>query len=546
MPEEPQQSSDKKKISLAKAGFFGALIGGAAAAVSYLGHRIITLPYIPFDIFDWLARVLPGRLLASAIDAMVAVIRGLKLGPTASTAKLAEQGLAILQFILAWVVFGVILGAAGRRPKAAASLGLIGGAVGFIFALSLELARGVKETSLPAVLIWLAVVLWGGGIILGRMIAAAASATDLTEGEMSSRRRFLRLVGLGSFTVIVTAAGASLLSKKKPGPSEGGVDQEELLRATGTSGPAASPVAEDLEKRFPPVPGTRPELTANKDFYRIDINLQPPKVDADSWRLKVDGLVDRPLSLSLQDIRSRPAQTQAVTLSCISNPVGGDLISTAFLTGVTFKRILEEAGLKNGVQEFFIESVDGFYESVPLSEAMDGRTLLVYAMNGEPLTPPHGFPLRIYIPGHYGMKQPKWIKRIEAIDHKGKGYWVDRGWSATAMVRTTSVVDAVATDLKTSDSQAIPVGGIAYSGARGISRVEIRVDDGPWEKAEVREPALSPLAWVQWRYSWKASRGMHTVRVRAYDGNGALQETGEHGTFPDGATGISDKRVAVS
>ncbi len=547
MPEDPQQNPYKKKASLAKAGFFGALIGGAAVALSYLGHRIVTLPYIPFDIFDWMARILPGRLLASAIDAMVAVIRGLKLGPTAATAKLAEQGLAILQFILAWAVFGVILGIAGRRrPKAAAFLGLIGGAVGFIFALSIELAKGVKETSLPAVVVWLALVLWGSGIILGRLIAAAVSAINLTEEDMNSRRRFLRLVGLGSFTVIVTAAGASLLSKKKAGENEGGVNQEELLRATGTSGPAASPLAEDLEKRSSPVPGTRPELTANKDFYRIDINLMPPKVDGDAWRLKVEGLVDRPLTLSLQDIHSKPRQTQAITLSCISNPIDGDLISTTFLTGVPFKRILEEAGLKKSVQEFFIESVDGFYESVPLAEAMDDRTLLVYAMNGEPLTPPHGFPLRIYIPGHYGMKQPKWIKRIEAIDHKGKGYWVGRGWSATAVVRTTSVVDVVAKDLKTSDSQAIPVGGIAYSGARGISRVEIQVDDGPWEKAEVREPALSPLTWVQWRYSWKASRGTHTVRVRAYDGTGALQETAEHGTFPDGATGISEKHASVS
>jgi DMSO/TMAO reductase YedYZ molybdopterin-dependent catalytic subunit len=534
-----------KRIGLLKAGSFGALVGGAAIAISYLGHRFIALPYIPFDIFDWLARVLPGRLLAFSIDGMVAIIRKLSLGPTASTAKLAEQGLALAQFAVAWAVFGIILAAiARRRPRPVPVLGVLGGALLFASALGIEFTRGVRRAASPATLVWLAVILWGGGIVLGRMIASAMPAPAESEGQMNSRRRFLRLVGLGSFTVMVTATGMSLLSKKKVEASESGVDQEELLRATGTSGPAASPLAEDLEKRFPAVASTRPELTENKDFYRIDINLQPPKVDGETWRLKVEGLVDRPLTLSLQDIHSKPRQTQAITLSCISNPIGGDLISTTFLTGVPFKLILEEAGLKKGVQELFIESVDGFYESVPLSEAIDGRSLLVYEMNGEPLTVGHGYPLRIYIPGHYGMKQPKWIKRIEAIDHKGPGYWVDRGWSATAMVRTTSVIDVVAGE-RLPKAGIIPVGGIAYSGDRGISQVEVQVDDGPWEKAELRAPALSPLTWVQWRYFWKAARGRHTVRVRAYDGTGKLQETGEHGTFPDGATGISKKTAVI-
>jgi DMSO/TMAO reductase YedYZ molybdopterin-dependent catalytic subunit len=534
-----------KRIGLLKAGSFGALVGGAAIAISYLGHRFIALPYIPFDIFDWLARVLPGRLLAFSIDGMVAIIRKLSLGPTASTAKLAEQGLALAQFAVAWAVFGIILGAiARRRPRPVPVLGVLGGALLFASALGIEFTRGVRRAASPATLAWLAVILWGGGIVLGRMIASAMPAPAESEGQMNSRRRFLRLVGLGSFTVMVTATGVSLLSKKKVEASESGVDQEELLRATGTSGPAASPLAEDLEKRFPAVPGTRPELTKNKDFYRIDINLQPPKVDGDTWRLKVEGLVDRPLTLSLQDIHSKPRQSQAITLSCISNPIGGDLISTTFLTGVPFKLILEEVGLKKGVQELFIESVDGFYESVPLSEAMDGRSLLVYEMNGEPLTVGHGYPLRIYIPGHYGMKQPKWIKRIEAIDHKGPGYWVDRGWSATAMVRTTSVIDVVAGE-RLPKAGIIPVGGIAYSGDRGFSQVEVQVDDGPWEKAELRTPALSPLTWVQWRYFWKAARGRHTFRVRASDGTGKLQETEEHGTFPDGSTGISKKTAVI-
>jgi DMSO/TMAO reductase YedYZ molybdopterin-dependent catalytic subunit len=534
------------KAGLLKSGLLGALAGGAATALSYLGHRLLDLPFIPFDIFDRLTRILPGRPIAFAIDTMVAFIRALNLGPTAATAKLAEQGLALAQFILAWIVLGFALGIVARRsPKTAASLGLFGGALGFGLVLVVEIARGVGETEVPFVLLWLAVVMLGGGLLLGRMVEASSPAPSEPPGGTLSRRRFLRLAGLGSFAVMVTGAGASLISRNPDGAPVPPVDQDELLRAKGTSGPAASPPADELEKRFKPVPGTRPELTKTGEFYRIDINLVSPKIDGQSWRLKVDGLVDRPLDLSLQEIRSKPGQTQAITLSCISNPVGGDLISTAFLTGVPLKRLLEEAGLKAGVKEIAITAADGFYESVPLAEAIDERTLLAYDMNGEPLTSPHGFPLRIFIPGHYGMKQPKWIVRLEAIDRRGTGYWVDRGWSARAMVRTTSVVDTVHAEAPSGDTDPVSIGGVAYSGARGISRVEVRVDDGLWEEAELRQPALSPLSWVQWRHSILATRGRHTVSVRAYGGDGKLQEAEDHGTFPDGATGIH-RKTAVS
>jgi hypothetical protein len=213
---------------------------------------------------------------------------------------------------------------------------------------------------------------------------------------------------------------------------------------------------------------------------------------------------------------------------------------------VPFKDILAEAGLKPSVKEIAITSVDGFYESVPLNEAMDDRTLLVYEMNGAPLPTAHGFPLRIYIPNHYGMKQPKWISRMEAIDKEGPGYWVDRGWSPTAIVQTTSVIDNVAVDQKDAQSKTVPVGGIAYAGARGISKVEVQVDNGSWETAELRTPPLGPLTWVQWRYDWNATPGRHDIKVRAYDGQGQLQITDNNPTYPDGATGIYSTTADIS
>jgi len=534
-----------KKVGPARAAWLGCLVGGAVIGVTYLGHRIAGLPFIPFDIFDWLARVLPGRIVIFTIETMVGVIRGLHLGPTASTAKVAEQGIALVQFVVFWLVFGLILGLIGkRRPERLPLYGVLGGGVLFLLALVVEAATGFKEASPLAAILWLGIVFLCDGLLLGRAILSTAVPADAPPADVTSRRRFLSLVGIGSFTVMVSAAGVSLVSRQrdKGGDAAG---QEESWRAAKTSGPAASPPAAELEKRSPTVPGTRSELTKNPDFYRIDINLRPPRVDGEAWRLKVEGLVERPLTLSLQDIRSRPGQTQAITLSCISNPVGGDLISTSFWTGALLKHILEEAGLKEGVRDIFIDSADGFYESVPLSEAMDGRTLLVYEMNGEPLPVEHGYPLRIFIPGHFGMKQPKWITRLEAIDRHGPGYWVDRNWSPTAMVRTTSVVDVAAVEREAPEKGLVAVGGIAYAGARGISAVEVQVDGGGWEKAELRVPALSPLTWVQWRYFWKATMGRHAFRVRAYDSTGKLQETDPRPTFPDGATGIHQKTADI-
>jgi hypothetical protein len=257
------------------------------------------------------------------------------------------------------------------------------------------------------------------------------------------------------------------------------------------------------------------------------------------------GLVDKPLSLALADLTSRAAVSQAITLECISNEIGGDLIGTSVWTGVPLKDVLAEAGLKPGVVEIAIASADGFYESVPIAEAMDERTLLVYQMNGQPLPVDHGYPLRIYIPNHYGMKQPKWITRMEAINHKGAGYWVDRNWSATTYVQTISVIDNVAFDQKDPQSSIIPIGGIAYAGSRGISKVEVAIDGGVWEAAKLRTPPIGPLTWVQWRFAWKSSPGNHTVQVRAYDGQGTLQVTDTHNTFPNGATGIESVTVDV-
>jgi DMSO/TMAO reductase YedYZ molybdopterin-dependent catalytic subunit len=294
-----------------------------------------------------------------------------------------------------------------------------------------------------------------------------------------------------------------------------------------------------LAARAAPVRGTRRELTSNARFYRVDIDLEPPRLDAASWRLAIDGLVEHPLALTLDELRAMPAVSQAITLECISNPVGGDLISTSVWTGVRLSDALARAGMQRGARAVHLRAADGYYESVGGDDLADPRTLLVYAMNREPLPQAHGFPLRIFIPDRHGMKQPKWITSLHVADRDGPGYWVDRGWSATAIPHTTSVIDVIGEPQVVGGARVVPVGGIAYAGARGISRVELQIDGGPWRPAQLVAPPLGPLTWVLWRFDWPYEAGRHTFRVRAYDGAGAPQVVRQRPPHPDGATGLA-------
>jgi DMSO/TMAO reductase YedYZ molybdopterin-dependent catalytic subunit len=541
-------------------GFAGGFTALTVVALAYLGNRLASLPFFPFDLFDWVTRILPGRLVIATIELMVKVLDVARLGPTSVVAKQAEQSIAIVQFLLGGVVLGVLLTWLERRFGRRA--GLTTGVVLWLAALVVEVWLGFSTTGFSSAIslfsvIWLGILMVGWGAVLGRLVrepapqaiaapeqadAPAPPAPTAQKQEGLTRRQFLYLVGAGSFVAWVSALGVSLASgsgastESQPTP---------VAPALGeTSGPDKSPPQAELEGRFAPVPGTRPELTSTADFYRIDINTVPPQVDGNTWQLALDGMVDRPLTLSLEDIRAMPAQSQAITLECISNSIGGDLISTAVFTGVPFKLVLQQAGVQAGAQAVDIQAVDGFYESVPMAEAMDDRTLLVYAMNGEPLPAAHGYPLRIYIPNHFGMKQPKWIQGMRVVPQGQTGYWVERGWSEQAVVKTTSVIDAVDTQ-DSSQTKVVPVGGIAYAGARGISKVEIQVDGGEWQAAELRDPPISPLTWVQWRFLWSASPGRHALSVRCTDGDGALQDATVADTFPNGATGYDQQGAIV-
>ncbi|HEX6383775.1 MAG TPA: molybdopterin-dependent oxidoreductase [Anaerolineae bacterium] len=525
-----------KRVSLV----VGALVGGlttlALTALFYLGAQLARLPFVAFDLFDWLARVLPGDVVTLGIDTIVNVIIALNLGSTSETAKLIEQAMAIVLFVVAGIVAGIVITAlvnGSRQPGEWLGAGV--GLLTFVALAAVELSLGVDNPALT--LFWIVFLTLAWGWFTGGTIERLAREIE-TDSE---RRRALLQMGGSSIAIALAAWGVGRWLSAEPadtgaGESLAAIAPEADMAETET--PASA-----LEGRIEPAPGTRPEITPEGEFYRIDINTRPPVIEQAEWQLEVSGLFSNPRNLSLQDLMAFPAVTQTITLSCISNRIGGDLISTARWTGARLRDVLQELGLQPEAQELFIESEDGFYESVAMADMLDARTLLVYGMNGETLPTRHGFPLRIYIPNRYGMKQPKWIQRIEAIGMEGPGYWVERGWSEEARPHIISIIDTVAEE--TAEDGRVPVGGIAWAGDRGIQKVEVQVDDGQWAEATLRTPPQSTLAWVQWRYGWPAVSGRHTFRVRATDGTGMLQIEEETGVRPDGATGYHEVMARV-
>ena len=529
-----------------------AMLTAALISVFYLAWKLAGLPFVPFDVFDWMTRILPGQVLAAGIDGMVTVIRALNLGPTAAAAKAAEHAMGIAGMFFTGLIAGTILFSIVRvlRGRYARTLGL---ALGIAMGVPLELiSRQVGQTAstglgLSAVWVLGIVLSWGGtlgwayrqllagvGTVVDAKLAGRPAGGDTV--ERIDRRRFL--VRLGGATAAVTVIGAVVgeLSEARRKRVSAAIGKDLLWSSTHPL-----PNADAAVK---PVPGTRPEFTPLERHYRIDIDTTPPVIDPQQWRLTIDGLVEKPLALTLDELQRFEPMHQFITLSCISNPVGGDLIGTTRWTGVSLQRLLPSLRLQAAATHLKIRGADGFYEIVSLETIRSNeRVMLTYAWDGLPLLQEHGFPLRIYIPDVYGMKQPKWIESIEVTDHWEPGFWVDRGWDKDARMKATSVIDTVAVDMTIINAdrrRLVPIGGIAHAGARGISKVELQVDDGPWQEAELRTP-LSHLTWVVWRYEWPFDHGKHTFSVRCYEGNGTPQIATQSPVEPSGATGLYNK-----
>ena len=402
---------------------------------------------------------------------------------------------------------------------------------------------------------WLALLFVGWGVVFlysaDRLLRVeqpveAEQPPEVRTVERMERRQFLIRLGASTATITVLGSGVgALLAQSEQRRLEAQLAGSMSHETEGGSN-APFPNADDPVS---PAPGTRPEYTPLKDHYKVFIRAEPTIIDGASYVLPITGLVDNPLMLTLDDLRDNyTARDQYVTLSCISGRVGTTLISTTQWTGVSLQEILADAGVQPEAGYLYITSGDGFYETVSLRLiAEDERIMLCYAWDGNPLPVDHGFPLRIWIPDRYGMKQPKWITSIEVTDTYEEGYWVRRNWDEVARVQTTSVIDTVAVDalIEEGERRLVPIGGIAFAGAREISKVEVRVDGGQWQEALLRAP-LSETTWVIWRYDWAFSSGEHTFEVRCVDGHGAQQIEDARPSRPSGATGIHSREASLS
>jgi DMSO/TMAO reductase YedYZ molybdopterin-dependent catalytic subunit len=294
------------------------------------------------------------------------------------------------------------------------------------------------------------------------------------------------------------------------------------------------------------VPGMTRFVTPNTEFYRIDTALAVPRLDASAWKLRLHGLVDEEVELSFADLLAMPLVERTVTLTCVSNEVGGTLAGTARWLGLPIATLLGRAGVQPGADMVLSTSSDGYTASTPLATLLDGRdALLAVGMNGAALPAEHGFPVRMVVPGLYGyVSATKWVVDLEVTRFdREQAYWTRRGWAPQAPIKTFSRID-VPKPLARVPAGDVAVAGVAWAQQRGVRGVEVRVDGGPWQPVKLADEA-SIDTWRQWVFPWKATPGTHTLQVRSTDGTGATQPEDRRPPKPDGATGWHSVVVSV-
>lgn len=373
--------------------------------------------------------------------------------------------------------------------------------------------------------------LWALLRAAGPSAAPAAPATrDPAAGGLVDRKR---LLGVAAAAVVVAGAGAYggrvFAARKRV---------DEIRQAIRIPRPArrapAAPAGSDLR-----IPGLAPLYVPNGEFYRIDTALIVPQVDPAGWSLELRGRVDRPFSLTYAELLAMPHVEADVTLSCVSNEVGGNLVGNARWQGVLLSTLLERAGVQRGATQILGRSVDGFTAGFPTQVALDGRDAMVaVAMNGEPLPAAHGFPARVVVPGLYGyVSATKWLAAIELTSFDDvDGYWIPRGWAKEGPIKTQSRFDVASREV---------LAGVAWAPTRGIERVEVRIDDGPWREATLAAP-INVDCWRQWFLRWDGTPGRYAFAVRATDGTGKTQTAERTDVAPDGASGHHTIEVDIA
>ena len=356
-------------------------------------------------------------------------------------------------------------------------------------------------------------------------------------GKGLERRRFL-IVGAGAAALGVAAGGLgnALLGRFSVASSRAAV------RLPGPAVPApAVPAGTDLR-----IPGLTPFMTSNASFYRVDTDLVLPQVSPETWTLTIDGMVDRPVELTFAELLKMSLTEADITLVCVSNQVGGTYNGNATWLGVPLAGLLRRAGVRAGADQVLSAATDGMTISTPVAAIMDGRNaLLAVGMNGQPLPVAHGFPARMIVPGLYGyVSATKWVTKLTLTTFaRQKAYWTQRGYSAQAPVKTESRID-VPKPLSQVKAGRITVAGVAWAPAKGIAKVEVSADNGPWQQATLAASGGIDT-WRQWMWGWDARPGLHNLRVRATDNSGATQTPQRAYPVPNGASGWDSVVVTV-
>lgn len=365
---------------------------------------------------------------------------------------------------------------------------------------------------------------------LGWLLRLATPRTEQAPRMMDfERRRFLgAAVGVGAAAVTSGLIGRTLLNQRASAAAE--------VPPIPSPAVAAAPLPAGAELA---VDGITPLVVPNGSFYRIDTSLLIPRLDAASWSLTINGMVDRPYSMNYEELLAMPLVEQYVTIACVSNKVGDDLVGNALWRGAKLRDVLDRAGVQAGATQVVGRSFDGWTSGFPTAwlDVDDREALVAVAMNGDPLPPEHGYPARLIVPGLYGyVSATKWLTNIELTTLEAfDAYWVPLGWAKEAPILTQSRIDVPGDRASLSAGQ-VSVAGVAWAPDRGVVAVEVQVDDGAWAAAELSTP-ISDATWVQWLYRWDAPAGDHTVRVRATDGTGEVQTSQVTDPAPDGARG---------
>ena len=352
------------------------------------------------------------------------------------------------------------------------------------------------------------------------------------------RRRFLTWAGGAAVIGGLAAFGGYAL---QAGSRAVTAIRDTITLPTPTATATVPPSAElDIE-------GLSPVVTPNAQFYRIDTALAVPAVDPSTWSLRIHGMVDQEVTLTWDELLALPLEESATTLTCVSNEVGGGLIGNAVWLGYPIRELLARAAPTADADMVLSRSVDGFTASTPLAVLEDDRNaILAIGMNGDPLPPEHGFPVRMVVPGLYGyVSATKWVVDLEVTRFDlAAAYWTDRGWSERGPIKISSRIDVPRSGQTLSEGP-ITVAGVAWHQHVGIESVDVQVDDGPWQPATLAT-AISIDTWVQWRFDWDAPSGTHTLRVRATGADGEVQTSDVQGPVPDGSTGLDERTVDVT